>query len=185
MKRVPGKFIFMKVGQHAGEDFSDILERKRKEHKRTGMIFWGYGGNTLHPHNHVLPFIETYKSSGGIYLLMNPIKSTADPDIVPAKEYSQDLISWKKIPDGILVTGSRYALVLDDIEQDELELDLNDYQVGVGKSEGKQASKYLTGHIDKGCFVKSVLPAESDSKPKIRKVEYVAKLKSPYAVFLR
>ncbi len=45
MKELPEKFLFMKVGNHAGEQWEQILTRKRKEYEATGMCFWGYGGN--------------------------------------------------------------------------------------------------------------------------------------------
>ena len=48
--------LFMKVGLHAGEKFDEILERKRREYQKAGMIFWGYGGNTCHPTLAVQPF---------------------------------------------------------------------------------------------------------------------------------
>ena len=182
--RVPDKFIFMKVGQHAGEDFEKILFRKKKEFADAGMIFWGYGGNTLHPVHHVQPFIKTFNANGNIYLLMQPIKSNADPDIIPAKEYSSDLMNWQKIPRGISVTGSRYALILADIEEKDLEVNLNNFQVGAGKSFGKLANEYVKGHVDKGCFISSEIP-NPESKPIIKNIKYIAKLKSPYAVFLR
>ena len=38
---LPTAFIFMKVGNHAGETFESILERKRREFDRAGKIFLG------------------------------------------------------------------------------------------------------------------------------------------------
>jgi hypothetical protein len=41
MDNPPEAFIFMKVGNHASENFNAILERKNRERERAGRIFWG------------------------------------------------------------------------------------------------------------------------------------------------
>ncbi len=188
MSQLPEKFLFMKVGNHAGETWEQILERKRREFDRTGKIFWGYGGNTCHPINVVQPFSRlVVKEHGGIMLIMEPIDSRADPDIVPAKEFSPDGANWEPIPEGIQVTGSRFALVLDEIKPGDLELSLNEFEVAIGPSAGKAAEQYLVGHVDKGCFVKSQQPrtlAENQRRP-TRRIGYMAQMKEPYAVLLR
>jgi len=155
--KVPGTFVFMKVGNHAGEDFESILKRKNRERERAGRIFWGYGGSVCHPLMQVQPFARQYiKNQGGdIFLLMEPVNSKADPDIDPAKEYSSDGANWQAIPDGIEVTGSRYALVLDEIHPVDIEISLQDYIVGVGHSRGKVASGYVLGRVDKACLTRT------------------------------
>jgi hypothetical protein len=177
-------FIFMKVGDHAGESFNKILTRKRREYEKTGMTFWGYGGNACHPINQVRPFaLSTVKKAGSIYLLMQSIHSNADPDILPAKEYSPDGINWEKIPKGIIVTGSKYALVLDEISPADLEIDMNQFKVGIGPSRDKKASDYLTGRTDKACLTHD-LSSINEESPNIKKIDFIAKLKDPYAVVL-
>ena len=52
-------FVFMKVGQHAGEDFESIIKRKTEEIKNTGMSFWGYGGPMCHPTKQIQPFAKS------------------------------------------------------------------------------------------------------------------------------
>jgi hypothetical protein len=186
MQHLPNKFIFMKVGNHAGETFEQILARKKAEHKKAGMIFWGYGGFTCHPLTHVQPFIRDYYKSGPLYLLMQTIESKANPEVLPAAEYSVDGINWFPIPDGITVTGSRFALVLDEIQPGDLDFPLNRYRVAVGNSEGKRADQYLRGHVDKGCFVREEdHPRTKSAQDEIRKISYMATLKPPYAVFLK
>lgn len=186
MKRKPNTFIFMKVGNHAGETFEEILERKNEEYKKTGRIFWGYGGNTLHPLKHVQPFVKTHLTKlGSIYLLMQPIISNADPELLPAREYSEDGINWKPIPNDINVTGSRYALILDEIKAGDLDFYPNQYEVGVGPSRGKSAQDYIRGRVDKGCLIKREDELAYLPKSKPRKIEYTAKLLDPYAVLLR
>src|SRR5579862_2250925 len=126
-------FIFMKVGNHAGESFEDILERKRREHKIAGMTFWGYGGVACHPINQVRPFaMEQIQKKGAIYLLMTFVNSNDHQPVLPAKEYSIDGVNWKKIPKGIEVTGSKYALVLDEINPTDLTINMDQFMVGIG-----------------------------------------------------
>ncbi|MCI0685365.1 MAG: hypothetical protein L0Y71_24970 [Gemmataceae bacterium] len=188
MEQLPKRFLFMKVGNHAGETWEQILARKKREFEDTGMIFWGYGGNACHPISQVQPFARiTLKEQESICLVMEPIDSRADPAVLPATEYSRDGVVWEPLPKGIKVTGSRYAFVLDEIKPGDLEISLNKYEVGIGRSLGKGADSYLTGHTDKACLVESSKPHETaSSSPKlVRKLGYVAKLKEPFAVLLR
>lgn len=185
---VPSAFVFMRVGNHAGETFESILERKQQEFESAGKIFWGYGGTTLHPIKHVQPFVKTrIQNDQVIQLVMEPIKSNADPDLLPAKEYSADGITWEPIPDGVEVTGSRYAILLDEIKPGSLDLDLAGFEVGIGPSRGRNAAQYVKGRVDKGCFVATDPSAENgpavDSR--IVKVGFQARLLEPYAVMLR
>ena len=184
---VPDAFIFMRVGNHAGESFEEILERKQREYDEAGKIFWGYGGNTLHPTKHVQPFVDLWKSEGGfIQILMQSIDSKADPDIFPAREYSIDGDNWEPLPSGIVVTGSKYAVVLDEIKPGQLDLDLSRFEVGVGPSQGRNAADYLRYRVDKGCLVAS---EANNSEPEVKRppisIEFQARLLEPYAVFLR
>src|SRR5947209_16790284 len=125
---LPDKFLFMKVRDHAAESWEQILERKRREYEEAGQIFWGYGGNAWHPINQVQPFAKlVLKELDDVVLVMEYIRSNADPDIVPATEYSKDGVVWEPIPKGIKVTGSRYALVLDEIQPGDLDINLSNY----------------------------------------------------------
>jgi hypothetical protein len=184
---LPDGFIFMKVGDHAGESFEEILYRKRREIEVAGRSFWGYGGTTLHPIHSVQPFARLrVKEAGGVYLVMEPMQSKAMPSVLPAQEFSVDAIKWEPIPDGISVTGSRYALVLDEIQAGDLVFPTNEYEVAIGRSQGREASQYLRGHVDKGCFVRRrgvIVTTPGDSSQ--RKIGFTAKLADPYAVLLR
>lgn len=185
--QLPQAFIFMRVGNHAGESFDSILERKRREFEESGKIFWGYGGTTLHPIQHVQPFAKLRVQEGGsVNIVMEQIDSKADPDILPASEFSVDGVKWEPIPTGICVTGSRYAIVLDEIRPGELDLDLGKYQVGIGPSRGRNAAAYVRGRVDKGCFTTA---DPTDGEPvvseRLVKVHFQARLLEPYAVMLR
>lgn len=185
MNTPPDAFIFMKVGNHAGETFEDILRRKNKEYKKAGKIFWGYGGTACHPINQVQPFVEVYeKQNGSVYVLMQEIDSRANPLLLPATQYSVDGITWEKLPDGISVVGSKYALVLDEITSTDFNIDSKAYEIGAGPSVGKNAADYMQGHIDKACLVKTGNITENDL-PKNKKIKLAAKLIPPYAVLLK
>lgn len=184
IETTPEAFIFMKVGEHAGEPFEEIIERKNKEYKKAGKIFWGYGGTACHPLRQVQPFAKMQvKKQGSIYLLMEKIDSHADPDILPAKEYSEDGIHWKDIPVGIRVIGSRYALVLNEIKPGDLEICVDNFEVGIGPSRGKVASKYIQGRIDKACLTNRTEPSTGGENKKT--ISLCAELLNPYAVMLR
>jgi hypothetical protein len=179
----PDVFLYMKVGNHAGEGFDAILARKRKEREVAGQTFWGYGGSACHPLNQVQPFARHYvKTQGKIYLLMEPMDSRANPALDPAKIYSANSRDWHPIPTGVNVTGSKYALVLADIIPVDIELALNQFTVGWGPSKGKAASDYLGARIDKGCLVRA--SGQVGGEVVKKRVKFAAELVEPYAVLL-
>jgi len=181
---LPNAMIFMKVGSHAGETFDSIMKRKQQEYKNAGCIFWGYGGTACHPLSQVRPFVKSVlQKEGSIYLFMEPINSRANPALLPATEYSEDGKLWRPIPKGITVTGSRYALILDEISPGELEIPLDDYEVGIGPSAGKPALNYISQHIDKACLVRRQYPSFTEKG--IRKTALSARILDPYAVLVR
>jgi len=177
--------VFMKVGRHAGEDFEHILVRKRAEYERTGKIFWGYGGGTMHPIQRVQPFARMkIEQRVGLTLVMQPIDSRHPDTEAFAKEYSRDGIHWEPVPEGIRVRGSRYALVLDEIRVGDLDIDLGQYRVGIGPSAGRLATDYVQGRVDKACLehIEGTVPG---GESKIIRVNPSASLREPYAVLLR
>lgn len=186
-RSLPDGFIFMKVGNHAGERFEEILRRKRREIEVAGRSFWGYGGMTLHPIQRVQPFARLrVQEQGLVYLVMEQMDSTAEPDILPAQQFSSDGLTWQPLPDGVVVTGSRYALILDEISPGDLVFPQNEYEVAVGTSRGRLASEYLRGRVDKGCFIRRRGEPPPAGPHRIEtKVEYTAKLTEPYGVLLR
>jgi len=180
--------LFMKVGTHAKETLADIIARKKKEIEDAGVAFWGYGGNTCHPQTMVQPFAKAFEERGdSIHLLMEEMDSKHFAVPILAEEYSQDGIKWKAIPKGINVRGSRYALVIKDLHREELQIPLEQTRVAVGRSEGQLGSKYIQGRVDKGCLVVTPEPIVHDDPDltKTVKINLVADLVEPYAVFLR
>lgn len=177
--------VFMKVGQHAGEDFDRILERKREELRQAGRIFWGYGGGTMHPIQKVQPFARLAVEHGHkLVLVMQSIDSRHPDSNLIATEYSQDGLLWQPIPEGVIVKGSKYALVLDEITPGDLQFDLSRYRVGIGPAAGKVAASYVQGRVDKACLERTV-EAASPVEPVVVNVGHTAPMKEPYAVLLR
>jgi hypothetical protein len=115
--------LFMKVGTHAGETLADIIDRKAKEIENAGFAMWGYGGNTCHPRTMVQPFADMFEDRGQpIYLCMQAMNSSHFAEPLRAREYSADGLSWTKVPNAINVLGSRFALIIGDLRQEELVL---------------------------------------------------------------
>jgi len=178
---IPDRFIFMKVGDHANENWTSILKRKQKEISDAGVSFWGYGGNTCHPLR-VQQFAD-FKKVGDLYLLMQTIKSNSHQVLGVASEFSVDGSKWEPIPQGVTVTGSKYALLLGEIQPGDLTLGLSQCTIGIGDSCGKLAVDYLKGRIDKACLeVNNERPIDPET---IRRVSVTAKMIEPYAVFVR
>lgn len=185
----PGNgILFMKVGTHAQEPLSDIIARKCREIEEAGYAMWGYGGNTCHPRTMVQPFAESYaERRSPIFLCMQEMDSRHFAEQIRASECSVDGNHWESIPKTINVLGSRFALVLESLEQEDLVLPLAKARVAIGLSKGKAASKYIQGHVDKACLemLDKPLMDPDNGEPKDININLVAKLKSPYAVFLR
>lgn len=182
----PGEgVLFMKVGTHAKEEIRDIIDRKRQEIKDASFAMWGYGGPTCHPTRMVQPFAEQFAKKGQtIHLVMNKMKSNHYAEQVPAKHYSEDGINWKPIPSGINVLGSRYALLIRDLREADEVLNLGATRVAVGPNAGRLGSRYVQGRADKACL--EVVDPERVNEPKKDiKIDLVAELLAPYAVFLR
>lgn len=179
--------LFMKVGTHANEDIESIIARKTKEIEETGYGMWGYGGNTCHPRSMVQPFAEIFEErKQPIHLVMQEMTSRHFAEQVRADQFSADNVNWINIPDTIRVLGSRFALVIKNLERCEMTLPLNQTRVPVGRSMGRIGSRYLRGQADKACLEVLERPeAVNDSDAKEISISLVAELAAPYAVFLR
>lgn len=179
--------LFMKVGTHANEELEDIIARKSKEIEDEGYAMWGYGGNTCHPSSMVQPFARSFEERGQpIHLMMEPMESNHFAEQLAAAEFSVDNRNWQQIPSRINVLGSRYALLIEDLARAEMSLPLDQTRVPVGPSTGRIGSKYIAGRVDKACLEVLDHPVLlNDQKPVEKKIGLVAKLRAPYAVFLR
>lgn len=182
----PRAYIHMKVGPHGPESLDEILDRKNREFRETGRIFWGYGGFVLHPRTQIWPFAEEWvEKLGSVYLMMerleNPARSRV-PNALSATHYSENGNDWAPLPRGV-ATGPAHALVVGKIEEVNRELDLREYRVGIGRSTGKNALDYIKGMSDKGCLVRA--GKTPDREEKLVTIAFAARLLLPYGVFLR
>lgn len=179
--------LFMKIGIHAREPLEEIIKRKLQEIDEAGEAYWGYGGSTCHPTGMVQPFAkEQAELNRPIHLVMQKMESNHWAEPVPADEYSVDGRVWLPVPRGIQVRGSRYALVIEDLHEDDFTLPLSRTHVARGPSAGKSGKDYISGRVDKACLaldanVDIPLAPDESATP----IGLVAKLKPPYAVFLR
>ena len=66
-------------------------------------------------------------------------------------------------------------------------LPLANARVAIGLSKGRPASRYIQGQVDKACLelLETPLPNLEPQEQREVRINLVAKLKSPYAVFLR
>jgi hypothetical protein len=175
--------IFMKIGFHADEDLASIILRKRREQDESGTIFWGYGGVACHPTKQVLPFVyEAVFNNRSPYLAMSVTQSRFAGPAECAKEYSIDGKAWLPLPRGVMVKGSKYAIVCKNLEPIRREIDLASYGVSVGPSRGKSLSDYLKYRVDKAC---ATLADRQEPSTKLTEISYVAEIVNPFAVFLR
>lgn len=178
-------FIYMKVGVHAKESLADIIVRKRKEISDAGVAFWGYGGGTCHPLTAVQPFAKEVTEHGvTVRLLMEEINSRHFADQVRAEKYSADGKTWRDVPQGINARGSRYALVLESLDDINLEIDLAHTRVGVGRYKGALGFNYVRGRVDKACLFYTPDDAILGN-PRAIPLKLEARLVAPYAVLLK
>lgn len=182
----PGSgIIFMKIGTHARESLEDIIARKTKEIEQAGVAFWGYGGNTCHPQTMVQPFAQSYKKRGStVYLCMHPMNSNHFAEQVRAQRFSVDGINWKPIDKAINVLGSRHALVVKNLRQEEFDLPLAATRVAVGPSMGASGRSYISGRVDKACLEIASDPDEAAASDPGVHIKLVAELVDPYAVYV-
>jgi hypothetical protein len=178
--------IFMKVGTHAQEPLAAIIARKSREIAEAGHAFWGYGGNTCHPQTMVQPFATAFEQQGKtVYLCMQPMQSKHFAPQVRADEYSVDGITWQLIEPAINALGSRYALVVKNLREEQFDLPLRATRVAIGNSIGSSGTNYIRGRVDKACLeVTQDLSSVTPEEPRIH-IGLVAELTPPYAVYLR
>ncbi len=178
--------LFMKVGTHAQENLTDIIARKTREIEQAGIGMWGYGGNTCYPTSMVQPFAESFAAQGKpIHLVMEEMTSNHFAEPLCAAEYSSDGREWQEIPAAIEVRGSRFALLIKNLRQAQLELPLDQTKVAVGNNLGRLGSRYVSGRVDKACLEVLGVAERTNDTLKARPINLVADLVEPYAVFLR
>jgi hypothetical protein len=121
-----------------------------------------------------------------IYLVMQKMESNHWAEPLPADEYSVDGRKWVPIPQGIVVRGSRYALVIDNMREEDLQLPLAHSRVALGPSAGRSGRDYISGRVDKACLeLGQDIGLREEIEEPSTPIGLVATLQRPYAVFLR
>lgn len=182
---VDSHILLMKVGFHGDEPLDKIITRKNEEVAKIGHTYWGYGGTLCHPTRVVQPF--AHEHSGGsekdIRVLFSVTPSAFhSSNTAPATHFSEDGVSWKKLPEETLITASRFALVLKKIQPIDTQLDMSRYAVGFGPSYGRPLQDYLRFRVDKAVAFRD------DQKPAIQstiKIGFMATLAPPFAIWVR
>jgi hypothetical protein len=135
----------------------------------------------------VQPFAKAYEQKGeSIYLCMEEMDSKHFAEPLCADQYSEDGVTWKNIPAGIHVLGSRYALAIRSLRRAKLTLPLARTRVAIGSSQGRSGEKYIQGRVDKACFEITDTSGKGELANS-RKIELhlTAQLVAPYAVYVR
>lgn len=173
--------IIMKCGTHASEKIEDIFKRKKEEELKSGYIYWGYGGTLCHPLNQAQPFCNDNRK---VYLLLTPTNSELNNEPKRAYYFSTNNKIWKNIDPNINVYGSKYALVIKNLQKCDFEIDLNDYEIAIGNSKEKNLADYLNGRVDKACATKRKSNNLSTKSKKV-KIVMIAELMNPYSIFVK
>lgn len=174
--------VIMKYGVHAQEDVQNIIMRKKAEYQNCGKMFWGYNGVLCNPKTQVQPFLELNQLRGEeTYLLLVRTLSEHNGMGYVGTELSYDKQIWEQTPNEIQVIGSKYALICEDLIECDIQLDMNEYVVAVGKSAQKPLHEYMKGRVDKACAC--FAPSESRTEKKIIQVSYFSKILN--AVYIR
>lgn len=177
--------FYMQVGTHADETLEQIVARKSHEIEEHGFTLWGYGGTTCHPVSIVQPFAEEFARNGHLPLLMERTNDNHFALGKTAAEYSKNGVEWQKIPPGIEVKGSRYALMIDELEATDFALELERTVVPIGPNTGRPGNHYVQGLVDKACLqLIADAPPEGGEKNH-RRIEFKANIRAPFAVFLK
>ena len=130
----------MKAGPHAGQSLERIRERKAAEERsEAGAVRWGYGGTKLPPAL-VREFAALLPGVG-----VGFFETKSDPEVggEAATSFSIDGHTWQPVPEGITVTGSSRALVIQQFEVVEESLELADYEIATGSRMGTPAVDYF------------------------------------------
>jgi hypothetical protein len=175
----PENILVMKVGVHAREAWEAIVRRKQEEEALVGVTWWGYGGSVCHPRTQVQPFARGTVEGVTVVMLRTPHDFLGPPSV--ATEFSEDGSTWRPVPSGLRVTGSKYALVLRSLRASDDTIDLTAYDVGIGPMAGTPLSQYLRSRVDKACATLAREPLERAATA----VALRADLTAPFAVLLR
>lgn len=181
------RLVVSVMGEHAGEGVNAIFTRKMTDISRTGQTFWLIKSPKARP----LQVQELCRTSPAYTIFVEPAtQGGARPTSTEtaARDYSVDRVSWLRLPAGIgPVTGkvdtTAAALVFDRLETGVSgTLDLwgyGDYLTA------DNPLKFALG-CSTVCAVRKNMATHADRmKSRYRQVLAVARLATPYGVWLR
>jgi hypothetical protein len=174
-------FVFMKVGSHGDESFDEILERKSREQSSAKFMLWGYSGMLLNP-IHLSRYLKTVWDDGyHPLLLMQETKSPFKNNPVRSTHFSINKIDWLPLPSNVWTCGCDKAIVCRNLSRVDFEINLADYRVAIGPSNGKSLSDYLRFRTDKACARHD---AEQNGEATMAPIAWVAEILPPFAIYL-
>ncbi|MFP5376713.1 MAG: hypothetical protein ACLGIO_08040 [Acidimicrobiia bacterium] len=182
----PPAFVWCVAGPHTGEDLVDIVAGKRAEIERFGWCLWAYGGTgSAHPENEVRRLARDYGAGGSLPLLMPDTETGHTDDGVPFTGYRIDADGpAEALPDGMSpVTGgpSSWAFRITSLRwSDEAVVDVTSYVAPYAQHGAQPLGDYLKGSHGRACAARAAAPGAPDE----RRVDVLATLQPPYAVFL-
>lgn len=186
------KYVVISImGPHAGESEEEIFERKRREIEDTGKSFW------LHKSYNAKPDVVQDISKEALKKSNTPlcifIQASSKKGAQPTKqadrmrEFSVDKKNWKKIPSGILVTGSSknsFIMVFNKLDLIERKEFLNLWNYSLFGTPGK-AVKMALGASTVCSLKESSEDDQNKMKSNLRKVVAVGELTHPFAAWVR
>lgn len=183
----PPAFVWCVAGPHTGEALVDTVARKRADIERFGWCLWTYGGGTgsAHPENEVRRLARDYGAGGSLPLLM-PDTGTKHPDDgLPFTGYGIHAGGpVEALPDGMSpVTGgpSSWAFRITSLRwSDEAVVHVASYVAPYAQPGAQPLGDYLEGSHGRACAARIAASGAGDE----RRVNVVATLQPPYAVFL-
>lgn len=176
----------MKYGVHAGHSVDSIINRKRADFEAHGRIYWGYGGTICHPLKQIQPFTEQAMQDGEkVYLALSRTNSALYNPQTQSSLYSVNGSEWYNVPKDMEIFGSRYAIICRELVRCSFEINTSAYLIGVGINRGKNLSQYLKGRVDKACAFYKGSEHNDEMQTKTVKIDYIAEIVEPYAVFLK
>jgi|TARA_B100000315_G_C14152818_1_gene396451 hypothetical protein len=173
--------IISVMGPHAGETAEIIFERKIEDVKRTGLTFWCIESYKAKPDQvqelcnttQVEVYFISPSSPGGAKDTKTETKNT---------QYSIDKKNYLQIPQNITpVTGKGSALILDQLQNVNEELDLNQY----AEFNKNTPLKFALG-CSTICAIKKDMSSHPDRvKSNKRKIWAKGRLREPFCVWIK
>ena len=183
----PLAFVWCIAGPHLGETLVDIVERKQRDIERFGWCLWAYGGRgNAHPETEVRRLARDYISGGGSLPLLMPDTGKKYPDNgVPFASYRAGRDSeTDQLPVGMSpVTGgvSSWAFWITSLRwAEDASIDVDRYVAPYSRRGPQPLPEYLKWSHGRACAVLDRDPQGTLE----RRVQVVAELTPPYAVFL-